>query len=74
VKDVSLPDIEQYTDEVKTAMQRLPALLGMEHVALLLELLETILGDTGYGGVEIVVADGRVQTMKLTKSYRAREK
>lgn len=53
-------------------MQGLSALLGKEHMALLVELLETIIGDSGYGGVEIVVADGRVQSMKLTKSYRAK--
>ena len=72
--DANLNELEEHTDEGNVAMLRLLALLKMEHVALLLELLETILGDTGYGGVEIVVADGRVQSMKLTKSYRAREK
>ncbi len=65
---------EEKTAEAVTALERLPALLGAEHVSLLLELLETIIGDSGYGGVEIVVADGRVQSMKLTKSYRARGK
>lgn len=64
---------EEITEEVSAAILRLPALLGVEHVVLLLDLLETILDDSGYGGVEIVVADGRVQTMKLTKSYRARK-
>lgn len=56
---------------VDDAVKRLLLLLGDAHAELLAELLETILDDTGYGGVEIVVADGRIQTMKLTKSYRA---
>ena len=74
MENVILNKPVENSEEVQAAMQRLPALLGLEHVALLLELLETIVEDSGYGGVEIVVAEGRVQSMKLTKSYRARKK
>jgi len=74
VADVILSDLEEHTDKGLATFRRLIALLGAEHAGLLAELLETIMQDTGYGGVEIVVADRRVQTMKLTKSYQARGK
>jgi hypothetical protein len=73
VVNATLKEIEGQAAENNPAIQRLVALLGPEHAGLLAELLATILEDTGYGGVEIVVADRRVQTMKLTKSYRARK-
>ena len=58
------------SEEVQAAMQRLPDLLGLEHVTLLLELLETIVNGSGYGAVEIVISEKRIQTLKLTQSFK----
>jgi hypothetical protein len=50
--------------------KRLSLLLGVEHAALLVELLETIMDGSGYGAVKIVVSEKRIQTLKLTQSFK----
>jgi hypothetical protein len=52
---------------------QLAALMGHENAALLVRLLKSIIDDTGFGGIEIVLSNGRVQTQKLTQSFRAKE-
>jgi hypothetical protein len=70
VEDAILNDIEEHTDEGTAAMHQLLALLGAEHAGLLAELLETIMYGSGYGAVEIVVSEKRIQTLKLTQSFK----
>jgi hypothetical protein len=70
VADATPNKLEEPIDEINVAMQRMLVLMKMEHVTLLLELLETIMGGSGYGGVEIVVSEKRIQTLKLTQSFK----
>lgn len=38
---------------------------------LLATLLHEVINGTGYGAVEVIVADGRIQNIKMVKSYKA---
>jgi hypothetical protein len=53
-----------------TAMDELIRLLGMEKIIQLADLLGEVLTKTGYGDVKIVVAEGRVTTLKQEISYK----
>jgi hypothetical protein len=49
---------------------RLKRLLGNGKLIRLVELLEGVVEETGYGNVTIVVAEGKVQNLKAERSYR----
>jgi hypothetical protein len=53
-----------------TAMDELIRLLGMEKIVQLADLLGEVSAKTGYGDVKIVVAEGRVTTLKQEISYK----
>lgn len=57
-----------------TQVERLVALLGEEHVALLLDLLEKIYGATGFGDITLIVAEHRIQNIRISESYRVDKK
>ena len=69
VADANLTDIEQCTDEVKNAMQRLLAMLGTERLVQLAQKLDDVATDTRFGDVKIIITDGRVRLLKAEKSY-----
>ena len=54
----------------KDAYYRLTKLLGSARLVRLVELLEDVIDESGYGDVKIVVADGQVQLLKAERSYR----
>jgi hypothetical protein len=49
---------------------RLRRLLRGPKLIKLVDLLEGVIDDTGYGELKIVVAQGRVQNLKAEKSYQ----
>lgn len=49
---------------------RLTKLLGVNRMVKLIELLDEVIDQTGYGDVKIVIAQGQVQSLKAEKSYR----
>jgi len=51
-------------------MLRLIKLLGNGKLLKLVELLEDVINETGYGDVKIVVAEGKVQMLKAERSYK----
>ena len=67
--DATLNELEELTDEVKAAMQRLLALMGAERLVQLAQKLDDVVSDTRFGDVKIVVTDGRVRLLKAEKSY-----
>jgi len=69
VDDATLNELEELTDEVKAAMQRLLALMGAERLVQLAQKLDDVVSDTRFGDVKIVVTDGRVRLLKAEKSY-----
>ena len=54
----------------KDAASRLVKLLGTGKLIRLIELLEDVIQETGYGDVKIVVAEGKVQMLKAEHSYK----
>ena len=57
------------TDQARL-MQFLLAKFGQEKLFQLKQLLLDVIEDTGYGGIGIVVAEGRVTLLKVEKSYK----
>jgi hypothetical protein len=53
----------------RLVVRRLAELLGEERLRQLVELIEEVEGDTRWGDVKIVIAEGRVQRLKAEKSY-----
>ena len=51
-------------------LSRLMKLLGSSQLLRLIELMEGVIEDTGYGDVKIVIAEGKVQLLKVEKSYK----
>lgn len=49
---------------------RLTRLLRGNKLIKLVELLEGVVNETGYGDVKIVIAQGKVQNLKAEKSYQ----
>jgi len=49
---------------------RLAVLLGTVKLVRLVELLEDVIAETGYGDVKIVIAEGKVQMLKAEHSYK----
>ena len=49
---------------------RLTRLLRGNKLIKLVELLEGVVSETGYGDVKIVIAQGKVQNLKAEKSYQ----
>jgi hypothetical protein len=54
----------------KDMAARLTKLLGTVKLVRLVELLEDVIEETGYGDVKIVVAEGKVQMLKAEHSYK----
>ncbi len=65
-KQINLPDDLKM---VNLAIS-LTKLLGIAKLARLVELLEDVIDETGYGDVKIVVAEGKVQMLKAEHSYK----
>jgi hypothetical protein len=58
------------TTNPKDMVSRLAVLLGTVKLVRLVELLEDVIEETGYGDVKIVVAEGKVQMLKAEHSYK----
>lgn len=43
----------------------------LEWLALLLKLFDDVRESSGYGGLEIIISDGKVQSIKKVESYKA---
>ena len=58
------------TDTPLSSSTALVDALGKEYAELLVRLLAAIRANSGFGGVEIVVSDGRIFAMRQTQSYQ----
>jgi len=56
--------------EVEIATEKLLELLGVERIIQLADLIAEVCEKTGYGDAKIVVAEGRVTTLKQEISYK----
>ncbi len=65
------PYIVDNTPDPATNLERLTEVLGVDYTNLLIDLLVDVKSTTGYGAVEIIVAAGRVQSIKMVRSYRS---
>lgn len=54
---------------VRAVNARLQEQFGIERLELLANLLDSVIGDTHWGGVEIIIAEGRIIRLKAVKSY-----
>jgi len=57
------------TDEARL-LRFLLVTFGYDKLTMLRDLLKDVIEDTGYGGIDIVIADKRVTLLKVEKSYR----
>ena len=57
-------------DELDSAIEKLLDLLGAERIIQLADLIAEVCKKTGYGDVKIIVAEGRVTTLKQEISYK----
>lgn len=60
----------QNRSEAEIATEKLVGLLGAERIIQLASLILEVCQKTGYGDVKIVVAEGRVTTLKQEISYK----
>ncbi len=54
-------------------LTQLGQMLGVEHLALLVQLLEALQAESGYGDIVLVFSAGRIQNIKLTRSYKVKK-
>lgn len=64
------PQDDDHHIPICTAIESLLRLLGQERVIQLANLVDDVCQKTGWGGVDIVVAEGRVATIKQNISYK----
>ena len=57
-------------EEPSDSMRVLLLQLGEKRLNLLVDLIKEVQDQSGYGGVEIVLAGGKVQTIKMIKSFK----
>ena len=58
-----------FSPEMQRQAAELLVVLGPERLALLVRLLHEVQADTGFGDVKIVVCAGRVERIKVERSY-----
>jgi len=51
-------------------LAELKIIFGHDKLTQLRQFLANVIEDTGYGDVKIVIADGKVQLLKVEKSYK----
>jgi hypothetical protein len=54
----------------KTVLNSALKNFGVPSLALLLKLFDDIREESGFGGLEVAIVDGKVQTIKKTSSYK----
>jgi hypothetical protein len=56
-------------DRLLIVCARLQEQLGIERLEQLANLIDDVIADTHWGGVEIIIAEGRIIRLKAVKSY-----